>query len=270
VKWDANRYITQPGSPYLPPGDQSDLFIDYNLALYDVMARMAKTFPRVTAMACSGGGGRVDYGTLRYFHSFWPSDNTDPRSRVFIQWGFSHFFPAGTIAAHVTRMGHRPIKFALDVAMSGALGLDLDVRKLSPDERHTIAAAVTLYRQQVREVVEQGDLYRLESPYEHPRAALDFVSPDRGKAVLFIYQLKDGGGEPVRLSGLDPQSRYRIQTLNQADPAAPRLSYEGQTLTGAALMSDGLVSPCSKAFDSAVIALATEGPATPAKGGGGN
>ena len=32
-------------------------------------------------------------------------------------------------------MGHRPIKFALDVAMSGALGLDLDVRKLTPDER---------------------------------------------------------------------------------------------------------------------------------------
>jgi len=48
-------------------------------------------------------GGRVDYGTLKYFHSFWPSDNTDPRSRVFIQWGFSHFFPATTIAAHVTR-----------------------------------------------------------------------------------------------------------------------------------------------------------------------
>ena len=157
VKWDANRYITQPGSPYLPPGEQSDLFIDYNLALYDIMARMAARFPHVTAMLCSGGGGRADYGALRYFHTFWPSDNTDPRSRVFIQWGFSHFFPAGTLAAHVTRMGHRPIKFTLDVAMSGALGLDLDVRKLTPEERKTIAGAVAVYKQQVRGIVEQGD-----------------------------------------------------------------------------------------------------------------
>ena len=258
VKWDANRYITQPGSPYLPPGEQSDLFVDYNFALYDLMARMAKTFPQLTAMACSGGGGRADYGTLRYFHLFWPSDNTDPRSRVFIQWGFSHFFPACTLAAHVTHMGHRPIKFTLDVAMSGALGLDLDVRKLPPAEKDAIAAAVALYKQTVRDIVEQGDLYRLESPYERPRAALDFVSPDRGKAVLFVYQLQDSSSEPVKLSGLDPQSRYRIQTLNQADPAAPRLGCEGQTLNGAALMRDGLVPTCSKAFDSAVVLLTVE------------
>ena len=70
-------------------------------AFYDVMA-----------MVCSGGGGRVDYGSLKFFHSFWPSDNTDPRDRVKIQWGFSHFFSATTIAAHVTRLGDRPLKFA--------------------------------------------------------------------------------------------------------------------------------------------------------------
>ncbi|RPJ83278.1 MAG: hypothetical protein EHM13_07860, partial [Acidobacteria bacterium] len=64
--------------------------------------------------------------SLKYFHSFWPSDNTDPRSRVFMQWGYSHFFPAPTIAAHITKMGDRPANFTFDVAMSAALGLDLD------------------------------------------------------------------------------------------------------------------------------------------------
>ena len=34
VKWDANRFVTQPGSTYLPPDEQSDLLIDYNFALY--------------------------------------------------------------------------------------------------------------------------------------------------------------------------------------------------------------------------------------------
>jgi alpha-galactosidase len=270
VKWDANRYVTQPGSPYLPPGEQTDLLVDYNFALYDLMARMARTFPQTTVMLCSGGGGRADYGALRYFHLFWPSDNTDPQHRVFIQWGFSHFFPAGTLAAHVTHMGKRPTKFTLDVAMSGALGLDLDVRKLPPDEKGAVTAAVALYKKQVRDVVEQGDLYRLESPYERPRAALDFVSPDRAKAMLFVYQLKDGSNEPVKPAGLDPEAHYRVQALNQVDPAAPKLSCEGQILTGAALMRDGVVPPCSKAFDSAVISLTTEASATSGKSGGAN
>jgi len=270
VKWDANRYITQPGSPYLPAGEQTDLFVDYNLALYDVMARMVQKFPQLTAMLCSGGGGRADYGALRYFHLFWPSDNTDPASRVFIQWGFSHFFPAGTLAAHVTRMGHRPLKFTLDVAMSGAMGFDIDARKLTPTERSTITAAIALYKQQVREIVEQGDLYRLESPYDHPRAALAFVSPDRANAILFAYQLKDSNPAPVRLEGLDPQLSYRIQTLNQPDASAPRPTCEGQALAGGTLMQDGLVPPCSKAFESAVIRLAAESASHPAGSGGAN
>lgn len=56
------------------------------------MDRFAKGFPNVMAMLCAGGSGRVDYGAMPYFHSFWPSDNTDPLGRIKIQWGFSHFF----------------------------------------------------------------------------------------------------------------------------------------------------------------------------------
>src|SRR5262249_2452278 len=158
-------------STYLPADSQSNLLVDYNVALYDVMNRLVKNYPNVMAMGCAGGGGRADYGAMRYFHSFWASDNTDPRARLFIQWGFNHFFPASASSAHVTNMGKRPLKFSLDVAMSGALGVDMDVSKLSLDERRTIADAVKLYKNEIREVVSQGDLYRLESPYDGKRAA---------------------------------------------------------------------------------------------------
>jgi alpha-galactosidase len=93
VKWDANRFVTQPGSPYLAPELQPQVLVGYNFALHDLMHRMASKHRDVMAMLCAGGGGRADYGALHYFHSFWPSDNTDPRDRVKIQWGFSHFFP---------------------------------------------------------------------------------------------------------------------------------------------------------------------------------
>jgi alpha-galactosidase len=256
VKWDANRYVTQPGSTYLPPDEQSHLLIDYNFALYDVMARMVPRYPRVMAMLCSGGSGRVDYGALKYFHSFWPSDNTDPRSRVFIQWGFSHFFPASTLCNHVTRMGKRPMKFALDVAMSGALGVDMDIRKLSPGDRKALAAGIALYKTDLRELVSQGDLYRLESPYDGPRATLNYVSPDRSRAVLFVYQIKaNGADQPVKLRGLDPQRHYRLREVNLPQDASCQFAKQGQLLDGAALMSDGLLPPAHKEFDSSVIEL---------------
>ena len=258
VKWDANRYVTQPGSPYLPADRQAALLIDYNFALYDIMARMASQHPAVFGMACSGGGGRVDYGALRYFHSFWPSDNTDPRSRVFIQWGFSHFFPAATIAAHVTRMGNRPLKFCVDVAMSGALGLDLDVRKLSPADRQTLAASIALYKARVRDLVEQGDLYRLESPYDHPRASLAYVSHAQERALLFVYQLKEGDPSRVRLAGLKPAAHYRVRELNLAAGFPSRLAGEGESITGNTLQAEGLNPPCRRPFDSTVIELTEE------------
>ena len=83
------------------------------------MDKTAKTFPKTELMLCSGGGGRVDYGALKYFHEFWPSDNTDPVRRVTMQWDYSYFFPAMTLCSHVTHWGKRPMHFACAVAMSG-------------------------------------------------------------------------------------------------------------------------------------------------------
>jgi alpha-galactosidase len=247
TKWDANRFVSQPGSTYLPADGQSEVLIRYNFALYDIMERMAKKYPSVMAMVCSGGGGRVDYGSLKYFHSFWPSDNTDPVSRIKIQWGFGHFFPATTIAAHVTQMGKRPLKFAVDVAMSGALGVDMDVRKLSPEQRKSLASAIALYKECVRDVVEQGDLYRLESPYNETRTALNYVSEDRSKAVLFVYQLNTATDRAVKLRGLDPKRHYRARSLYAS---------AGEMIaTGESLTTDGFVTGCTNQFDSAVIEL---------------
>jgi alpha-galactosidase len=255
VKWDANRYVTQPGSSYLPPDEQSRLLIDYSFGLCDIMAKMARNYPNVMAMVCAGGGGRVDYGSLKYFHSFWPSDNTDPRGRVLIQWGFGHFFPANTISAHVTRMGRRPLKFAIDVALSGAYGIDMDLGRCTPEERRVLAAATMLYKTRLRDIVLQGDLYRLESPYDRPRAGLSYVSSDRSRAAIFVYQIGDGGADAVKPRGLDPARRYTVREVSLLEGTSSQLLQHGQTLDGATLMRDGLIPGCRREFDSSVIEL---------------
>lgn len=258
VKWDCNRYVMQPGSTYLPAEQQQHVLIDYQWALYDLMRYMAETNPNVMAMLCSGGSGRVDYGALRYFDSFWPSDNTDPVERIFIQWGFSHFFPAQTIAAHVTDMGQRPLKLALDVALTGAFGIDRDVARWTPAQRAQVAAAVKLYHDGIRELVATGDLYRLLSPYESPLAAMSYVSPDRTHAVAFVFKLHEAATPTIKLRGLDAAKKYRLREINLAEGTRSRFGLNNQVVEGATLMSDGFGSPLRRAFDSCVIELTEE------------
>lgn len=258
LKWDCNRSIDNAGSTYLPPGQQSHLTIAYVRALYQIMQRVVEKHPDVTMMACSGGGGRVDYGALKYFQQFWPSDNTDALYRVKIQWGYSHFYPGAAISAHVTRMGHRPFKFAFDVAMSGRLGMDVVTGTLTAQELAITRQAVSLYKSELRDVVQFGDLYRLESPYEGSRASLDYVTRDKAKAVAFAWQLEDDAAsakKPLAVAGLKPASRYLVKEVNLEPGTASRLPGNGQRFTGAQLMHEGIVLGFEKRFDSATIEL---------------
>lgn len=253
AKWDCNRYLTQPGSPWLAPDRQSHLWIDYVHAVYGLMAQTAKTYPDVELMLCSGGGGRADYGALRYFHEFWPSDNTDPVRRVTMQWDYSYFFPAMTLSSHVTHWGRRPMPFACAVAMSARFGMDLDLARLSAEDKAVCARAISAYKR-IREVTNLGELYRLERPHGATRGALDYVATDRSRAVVFVFQLKDGQALPVRPQGLAPAKRYVVHELNLAAGRAP-LPQEGKTFTGEELMRDGVVPSCTKALEASVIEL---------------
>ncbi|MDD5673606.1 MAG: alpha-galactosidase, partial [Chitinivibrionales bacterium] len=125
VKWDCNRHGTNGGSPYLAPQNQSHLWIEYSRALLNIFSKVSTAHPAVEMMLCSGGGGRLEYGSLKYFHEFWPSDNTDAVQRILIQWGCSCFFPAMAICSFVSASPNvyfgrsTPLKFRFDVAMSG-------------------------------------------------------------------------------------------------------------------------------------------------------
>jgi alpha-galactosidase len=248
VKWDCNRYVTQPGSPYLGHDRQSNLWIDYVKAVYDIFARVAKKHPNVEIMMCSGGGARVDYGAMKYAQEFWPSDMTDPAKRIFIQWGYSYFFPAIAMCDHVTDSGHRPWKFAFDVAMSGCLGMDVDLDAMSADDRKFAAVAIETYKQ-IRGTVQLGDQYRLESPYAGSRSALMYV---RGKeAVVFAYSLGESPAAPLKLKGLDPAKTYAVHEIDL--PVGVK-GLHG-SYTGAALMNDGLPLPKYGAYESGAFAV---------------
>ncbi|MBW6502037.1 MAG: alpha-galactosidase, partial [Bacteroidales bacterium] len=184
-KWDCNRMMTNTYSPYLKD-KQSHIYIDYVRSLFSVLERVRNKYPDIPIMLCSGGGGRVDYGSLRYFTEFWASDNTDALERIYMQWGYSYFFPAISVCNHVSSMGNQSLKFRTDVAMMGKMGYDIRVSEFSGNELKFSQEAIAYYNR-LKNVIWRGDLYRLVSPYEENRAVLMYVNDSKDRAVLFAY-----------------------------------------------------------------------------------
>lgn len=215
IKWDCNAVIYNAYSAHLT--NQSHFYIEYMRGLYKVLQRIRAKYPVTPMMLCSGGGGRVDYAALQYFTEFWPSDNTDPLERIFIQWEYSYFYPAITSSNHVTDWGKQPIKFRTDVAMMGKLGFDIVVGKLSPNDLAFCQNAVKNYNA-VKQIVWQGDQYRLSNPRENSVAAIMYVNENKTAAVMFNYlvnnRYEEGSKFPILLKGLEPSASYKIKEIN--------------------------------------------------------
>ena len=255
-KWDCNRMMTNAYSVYLK-NQQSHLFVEYTNGLYKVLNRIKTKYPNLPMMLCAGGGGRTDYGLLNYFTEFWASDNTDPYNRVFIQWGYSQFFPAFSICNHVTSWGPQSIKFKTDVAMMGKLGFDINVKELKEKELKYCQDAVANYKR-LSDVIWHGDMYRIISPYEESRAVLMYVNDTKSKAVLFSYTLHplyDPQYNPVRFQGLDPNKKYKVEEINIMPDGKKSVEESGETFTGDYLMKIGLKVSSSKVESSVVLEI---------------
>ena len=241
-KWDCNSPITNVYSPYLKD-KQGQLYIDHVRGVYNVLKRVNAKYPNVPMMLCSGGGARCDYEALKYYTEFWCSDNTDPVERLYIQWGFSQFFPAKAMDAHVTSWNkNTSVKFRTDVASMCKLGFDLGLKELNADELLYCQTAVANFKR-LKPVVLDGDLYRLVSPYESNHLSLMYVGDNQQKAVLYAYDIHPRFQEKlmrVKLQGLDPMKRYKVEEINLMPGQDSTLNANGKIFSGDYLMKVGL------------------------------
>jgi alpha-galactosidase len=213
-------------------------------------------------MLCSGGGARVDYGALKYFTEFWPSDNTNPAERIFIQYNYSAFFPAIATCNHITNMGSGSIKFRTDVSMMGKLGYDLVVSKMAPNDLAFSQQALKTY-DRLKPVIFQGDLFRLQSPHKQDVASMLYVNEKQDKAVMFSYLVNSrfrAGVDlpPIRLRGLQPDKRYTVQEINLMPGArSPINNNNTASYSGDFLMTVGL-NPAVNERRTSVVLEVTE------------
>ena len=256
IKWDANMAIMNHGSQYLPGNRQSHMYIEYHRGFASVCDRIRAKYPDLVIQACASGGGRANYGVLPWFDEFWVSDNTDALQRVYMQWGTSYFFPAIAMASHISAAPNHqtfrtiPLKYRIDVAMSGRLGMEIQPKNMTDEEKELCRKAIAEYKE-IRPVVQFGDIYRLVSPYDGFNvASLMYCSQDKSQAVFYWWKLEHFCNEHlprVKMAGLDPDRLYRVHELNRIDNTA--LPFEGQAFSGRYLMSTGLEIPYRHTVD---------------------
>ena len=246
VKWDYNRSVSEIGSPMLSSETQQELPHRYILGLYDVLERLTSEFPDVLFEGCSSGGGRFDAGMLYYYPQYWTSDNTDAIERLHIQYGTSMVMPSSTMGAHVSAVPNHqidritPLETRGHVAMSGQFGYELDLNTLTDEEIETVKQQIIQYKE-IREVVHQGDMYRLKSPFEGINTTLEYVYNDTVVLMYFTMFVRSGLGKTrVRLCGLDKNAIYIEKD-------------SGRKYSGSYLMNVGLYFEDSKDFVSEIL-----------------
>lgn len=262
IKWDANRHVENVGSTYLDEKEQSKFWIDYINGLYDVYEKIRNKHPNITIQLCSSGGGRLDYKALEYHNEFWPSDNTDPFTRIPLQFSTSLFFPSKAMATHVTispnhQTGNTSsLKLRCDVAMMGRMGIELQPKDMTEKELNFLKSAIDNYKK-VRDVVQFGDLYQLWSPYEEGEwSATNYVSKAKNRALFFAFSL--GFHERTiiptfKMKGLEANAKYKLTELNPI--GSIRYPGNGQILSGEYLMKVGINPSIKLRGDSYVLSI---------------
>jgi alpha-galactosidase len=244
LKWDYNRNWSEPGWDQLPPNEQKEVYVAFTRNLYSILEELRRRHPKVEIESCSGGGGRVDLGIMRYTDEVWPSDNTDPFDRLTIQNGFTYAYTPQVMMAWVTDSPHWENNRATSLAyrmlssMQGSLGIGANIAKWTPDEMAQAKQLIAAYKQ-VQPTIVQGSLYRLISPLNGSEfSATETVRADKGQAVvfMFIHSTQEGRGFPLlKLEGLDAKAEYTLSSIEgKAGADTP------ETASGAWWMNHGL------------------------------
>ena len=256
IKWDANMPIMNHGSQYLSMADQSHLNIAYHAGFAKVIDRIRAKFKDVVIQCCASGGGRANWGFLRGFDEFWVSDNTDAMQRIYMQYGTSYFFPAIAMGSHISAVPNHTVfrttslKYRIDVAMSGRLGMEIQPKNMTDEEKALCKKAISEYKE-IRPVVQFGDLYRLVSPFDNQGlSSIMYVSEAKDKAVFYWWKLANFYNchlPRVKMAGLDANKMYKVRELDVIDNKP--LDCEGKSYSGKFLMEHGLEMPYTHDVD---------------------
>ena len=236
IKWDMNRYMSEPYSKGSAPCEQGKVMHKYILGVYDLYTRLTTEFPHILFESCASGGARFDPAMLYFAPQTWCSDDTDASERTKIQYGTSYVYPIVSMGSHVSAVPnhqmHRitPIETRANVAYFGTFGYELDLNLLSDAEIETVKKQIAFMKEHRELIQMDGDFYRLLSPFEGNETAWMVVSSDKTQAVAAFYQRLNKVNASwlrLKLDGLDANTKYEVSC-----DMAPVTSYDAKIAEG--------------------------------------
>lgn len=218
IKWDLNRTFSEVFSNGNDREYQGKVCHKYVLGVYELYERLTSRFPHVLFESCASGGARFDPGMLYYAPQGWTSDDTDAIERLKIQYGTSMVYPVSCMGSHVSASPNHqtnrvtPIETRADVAYFGTFGYELDLLKLSEEEKAEVRRQIAFMKEK-RELIQKGTFYRLKSPFEGNETAWMIVSEDQKTALVGYYRVMQPvniGFVRLKLKGLKEDTCYKV------------------------------------------------------------
>lgn len=256
VKWDCNRAICNKFSRVLDSSRQGEFSHRYVLGLYRVLEKLTEKFPGILFESCGGGGGRFDAGMLYYMPQIWGSDTTDAIERLSIQYGASFGYPVSAMGTHVSMVPNHqtgrvtPLSTRGCMAMAGTFGYELDINKLTQEEKAEIQEQISIFKKHYH-LIQYGDYYRISSPLEGTCTVWEIADPSGREALVSaVYHHVQANPVHIRVKvqGLKDEAGYQLSLHEDFKEKHPgkRLPFgfaPGEVISGAALRQFGFVVP---------------------------
>jgi alpha-galactosidase len=251
LKWDHNRDLIDVAHAGRPAVHGQ------TLAFYRLLDELRAAHPALEIESCASGGGRIDLGVLARTDRVWPSDTLDPLLRTDIQRWTSLLVAPELLGAHIggpvvhtTGRSFR-LGFRAAVALLGHFGIEWDLTRATAEEREAVAAWVTLHKE-VRHLLAQGRLVRPDHP-DPAVVVTGAVAEDRSEAVFVVAVTASPQTQaptPVRLAGLDPSGRYRVEHVEPTTDRHPATLDPGWPAGGPVVTSGSLLMEAGLRFPS--------------------
>ena len=185
---------------------------------------------------------------LYFSPQIWCSDDTDAVERLKIQEGTALLYPLCCMGAHVSVCPNhtvgRSTPFATRgmTALAGTFGYELDVTKLSEEDKAAVPRQVRAYHA-FNDLIREGRYYRNASGLEGRECDCFQVTDEAGsKSLVFFTQVlatPNMKSRCIPLQGLKEDAKYRISMVSLDQEIM--ISDTGRIVNGGLLMNAGMI-----------------------------
>lgn len=220
IKWDMNRHISEAYSPYLQKNKrpQGEFYPRFIQGVYDLNHKLLTSYPDLLIEGCASGGGRFDLGILYYSPQIWPSDDSDAVERLDIMTGTLLAYPLSCFSNHVSAVPNHQVgrieslKYRQDFNFFGPLGYELDLNKLSKDEKEAIKEHIAKYKEN-RNLLVNGNFNFLQPIGDRQNTYSWSIGNKQEQFVAFYRKLakpNESLDQYLNLPVIDSNCQYQI------------------------------------------------------------